>query len=70
MKVIATPSDATVNLDGSTANTKRVKSGTSVSYDVSKAGYTEQSGTITTSLSDAFKTVEKRITLVQEGSEG
>lgn len=68
MKVIATPSDATVKLDGQTVKSKRVKSGTSVSYEVSKAGYTTQSGSIPTSLSDAFKTVEKEITLIQKGS--
>nr|DAZ12281.1 MAG TPA: hypothetical protein [Caudoviricetes sp.] len=67
MKVIATPSDATVKLDGQTVKSKRVKSGTSVSYEVSKAGYITQSGSIPTSLSDAFKTVEKEITLIQEG---
>ena len=67
MKVIATPFDATVKLDGQTVKSKRVKSGTSVSYEVSKAGYTTQSGSIPTSLSDAFKTVEKEITLIQEG---
>lgn len=67
MKVIAKPSDATVKLDGQTVKSKRVKSGTSVSYEVSKAGYTTQSGSIPTSLSDAFKTVEKEITLIQEG---
>lgn len=67
MKVIATPSDATVKLDGQTVKSKRVKSGTSVSYEVSKAGYTTQSRSIPTSLSDAFKTVEKEITLIQEG---
>ncbi len=67
MKVIATPSDATVKLDGQTVKSKRVKSGTSVSYEVSKVGYTTQSGSIPTSLSDAFKTVEKEITLIQEG---
>lgn len=67
MKVIATPSDATVKLDGQTVKSKRVKSGTSVSYEVSKAGYTTQSGSIPTSLSDAFNTVEKEITLIQEG---
>lgn len=67
MKVIATPSGATVKLDGQTVKSKRVKSGTSVSYEVSKAGYTTQSGNIPTSLSDAFKTVEKEITLIQEG---
>lgn len=66
MTVVATPSDATVKLDGQTVKTKRVKSGTSVSYEVSKAGYTTQSGSIPTSLSDAFKTVEKKITLTQE----
>nr|DAP77107.1 MAG TPA: hypothetical protein [Caudoviricetes sp.] len=43
-----------------------MKSGISVSYEVSKAGYTTQSGSIPTSLSDAFKTVEKKITLAQE----
>jgi hypothetical protein len=67
VKVIATPSDATVKLDGQTVKSKRVKSGTSVSYEVSKAGYITQSGSIPTSLSDAFKTVEKEITLIQEG---
>jgi hypothetical protein len=67
VKVIATPSDATVKLDGQTVKSKRVKSGTSVSYEVSKAGYTTQSGSIPTSLSDAFKTIEKEITLIQEG---
>lgn len=67
MKVIATPSDATVKLDGQTVKSKRVKYGTSVSYEVSKVGYTTQSGSIPTSLSDAFKTVEKEITLIQEG---
>ncbi|WP_346712388.1 hypothetical protein [Phocaeicola plebeius] len=64
---MVTPSDATVKLDGQTVKTKRVKSGTSVSYEVSKVGYTTQSGSISTSMSDAFKSVEKQITLVQEG---
>ena len=64
---MVTPSDATVKLDGQTVKTKRVKSGASVSYEVSKVGYTTQSGSISTSMSDAFKSVEKQITLVQEG---
>lgn len=66
MTVVASPSDATVKLDGQTVKTKRVKSGASVAYEVSKAGYATQSGNIPTSLSDAFKTVEKQITLVEE----
>ncbi|WP_417148490.1 hypothetical protein [Phocaeicola plebeius] len=66
---MVTPSDATVKLDGQTVKTKRVKSGTSVSYEVSKVGYTTQSGSISTSMSDAFKSVEKQITLVQEGGD-
>jgi hypothetical protein len=66
---VVTPSDATVKLDGQTVKTKRVKSGTSVSYEVSKVGYTTQSGSISTSMSDAFKSVEKQITLVQEGGD-
>jgi hypothetical protein len=66
---VVTPSDATVKLDGQTVKTKRVKSGTSVSYEVSKVGYTTQSGSISTSMSDAFKSVEKQITLVQESGD-
>jgi hypothetical protein len=66
---VVTPSDATVKLDGQTVKTKKVKSGTSVSYEVSKVGYTTQSGSISTSMSDAFKSVEKQITLVQEGGD-
>ncbi|RHA29819.1 hypothetical protein DW939_07340 [Phocaeicola plebeius] len=66
---MVTPSDATVKLDGQTVKTKRVKSGTSVSYEVSKVGYTTQSGSISTSMSDAFKSVEKQITLVQESGD-
>nr|DAI88211.1 MAG TPA: hypothetical protein [Caudoviricetes sp.]DAV92818.1 MAG TPA: hypothetical protein [Caudoviricetes sp.] len=66
---MVTPSDSTVKLDGQTVKTKKVKSGTSVSYEVSKVGYTTQSGSISTSMSDAFKSVEKQITLVQEGGD-
>jgi hypothetical protein len=53
-----------VKLDGETVKSKRVNAGASVRYEVSKVGYTTQSGTIETKSSDAGKTVDKRIVLV------
>lgn len=63
MKVTPTPEDATVKLDGATVKSKRVNAGATVRYEVSKEGFTTQSGTIETSLGDAGRTIDKKITL-------
>lgn len=64
MTVTPTPSDAVVKLDGDTVKSKRVNAGATVSYEVSKEGYTPQSGNIETTPQDAGKTVNKEIVLV------
>ena len=57
-----------MKLDGEAVKSKRVKSGTSVRYVVSKAGYVSQTGDVTTTLSDDGKTITKDITLVAENA--
>ena len=58
-----TPSDATVTIDGSSRKSITVNSGTSVSWSVSKSGYTTQSGSWTANADET-----KNITLLEDGT--
>lgn len=58
-----TPSDATVKLNGEVKSSIEVDKGSSVTYEVSKEGYTSKSDTV---LADSTKTVDVVLEILPE----